>query len=98
MLGADARDLLGLLREKASAGLGDPGEPRPAGAAAPERRSAALKHHRRAIPRTVEIDRLKIFLLIEAQSVEHVARENHQSGAARAERDRLADEIVDRTG
>src|SRR5947209_14626173 len=96
MLGADARDLLAVGREKASASLREFDETGPAGAAAPQRRGAAVEHHRGAVSRMVEIDRVKILVLVETQPVEDVAREDHQPGPARAERDRLAEEVADR--
>ena len=46
----------------------------------------------------VEIDRVKILVLVETQAVEHIAREDHQSRTARAEGDRLAGELADRAG
>src|SRR5438093_4333053 len=75
--------------EEARAGraTGDGGEPGPADAAAPQRRRAAVEHHGRTVAGPVQEDGREVARLIEAQTIEHVAREDHQAGAARAEDD-----------
>jgi len=41
----------------------------------------AVLHHGRAIAGTVEIDRFEILVLLQADAVEHVARQDRQAGA-----------------
>ena len=96
MLGADPRDLAGVGRDEARAAGASRhrGEAGPADARAPQRRSAAVQHHGRAVAGAVEIDRLEILVLLQPDAVEHVARQDRQAGALGAERDRLADEIA----
>ena len=98
MLGEDAGDLLGVGRDETRAllALGDRREARPAGAAAPQRRGAAVEHHRRPVARAFEVDRLEVLRGIEAEPVHDVAAENHQARALRAPGDRLALEVGDR--
>ena len=68
---------------------------RPSDAGAPQCRGAAVQHHRGAIASAVEIDRLEILILLQPDAVENVARQDRQAGSLGAERDRLADEILD---
>ena len=88
---------LGVGRDEAGAAraLRHRGKARPADAGAPQRRGAAVLHHRRAIAGAIEIDRLEILVLLQPDAVEHIARQDRQAGALGAERDRLADEIAD---
>src|SRR5438874_1477863 len=67
----------------------------PADAGAPQRRGAAVLHHRWPVAGAVEIDRLKILVLLQPDAVQHVARQDRQAGAPGSERDRLADEVAD---
>src|SRR3981189_1736833 len=100
MLSHDARDLAGVRRDETRAartfrhGL----ESGPADAGAPQCRGAAVLHHRRTIAGALEIDRLKILVLLQTYAVQHVARQDRQAGAPGAERDRLADQEPDRVG
>ena len=98
MLGADARDLAGVGRDEPGAAgrLRHRGKTRPADAGAPQRRGTAVLHHRGAIAGAVEIDRLEILVLLQPDAVEHVARQDRQTRAFGAERNRLADQIPDR--
>src|SRR5258707_13474416 len=97
MLGPDARDLRGTGCDEAGA----PGARRPrrksgpADAGAPECRDPAVLHHRRAVAGAVEIDRLEVLVLLQSQTVEHIARQDDEAGAPRAKRDRLAWGIAD---
>ena len=81
MLGPDARDFARIRRNEAGAarafrhGL----EAGPADAGAPQCRGAAVLHHRGAIAGAVEIDRLKVFILLQPDAVEHVARQDRQA-------------------
>ena len=96
VLGADARDLVRIGRDEAgAAGAGrDRGKTGPADAGAPKRRDPAVQHHRRAVAGMVEIDRFEVLVLLQADAVEDIARQDRQTGALGAERDRLADEIA----
>ena len=98
VLREDPRDALGVRRDEAPAGrsLRDRHESRPALASAPQRRHAPVEHHRRPVARPVEVHGLEVALLVEAQAVQHVAREQHEPRAAGAEGDRSALEILDR--
>ena len=98
MLHLDLLDPGRVGHEEARAGraAGDGGEPGPADAAAPQRRRAAVEHHGRTVAGPVQEDGREVARLIEAQTIEHVAREDHQAGAARAEDDRAAAQVVDR--
>ncbi len=42
----------------------------------------------------IEIDRLKILILLQAETIEHVTRQDRQAGTPGTERDRMADEIA----
>src|SRR6266446_8440983 len=96
MLGPDARDLVGIRRDEASAaGACRHGRKSgPADACAPECRGPRVLHHCRAVAGAVAIDGLEILVLLQSETVEHIARQDDQAGAARTERDRLAYEIA----
>src|SRR2546430_3466879 len=98
VLREDTRDLVGAGRDEARPRpvLGQGGEARPARAAAPERRDAPVEHHRGPVARAVEVHGVEVALLVEAEAVEDVAREDHEAGARRAEGEGLAPEVGDR--
>ena len=98
MLGTDARDLAGVGRDEPRAARRQRhrSKTRPADARAPQRGGTAVLHHGRAIAGAVEIDRFEVLVLLQADTVEHVARQDRQAGALGAERNRLADQIPDR--
>src|SRR5215472_14399239 len=97
VLFADAPDLVRTRCDEACTGgaLGDRREPRPSAAAAPERRDAAVEHHRRPVAGAVEVDGAEIPLAIEPKPVEHRARQQDEPGATGAERDRRAAQVRD---
>src|SRR6266542_3278684 len=98
MLGANARDLarVGCDEACAAGALRHRGKTRPADARAPQRGGTTVLHDGRAVAGAVEIDRLEVLVLLQADTVEHVARQDWQAGALGAEGDRLADQIPDR--
>src|SRR5215510_10715964 len=98
MLALDAGDAVGGGRNKTrpSRAARHRGESGPADPAAPERRSPAVHHHLRPVTGLIQVDRLEVSLLIEPETVEHIASEDHEARAAGAEGDRLTLEVVDR--
>src|SRR3989442_15881675 len=92
VLGLDAFYPIRVRHDEASAArrLGHRHESGPAESAAPERRHTPVLDHDRAVARAVEVHRLEIALLIQAEAVEHVTGQDHRARAARAEADRLA--------
>src|SRR5258708_19220711 len=97
MLGADARDLLGVRgnESRPTRALAHGLESRPADTRTPQRRGASIQHHRRSVAGAIEIDRLEILVLLQSQAVEQIARQDRKAGALCTERDPLPDPIPD---
>src|ERR1019366_2256005 len=53
-----------------------------------------VQHHRRAVAGAIEIDRLEILVLLQPDSVQHIARQDRKTRAPCTERDWLTDEIA----
>src|SRR5262249_33287783 len=87
--GADACGFVRARCNEAPAFLGHRREAGPTDAAAPQSRRPSVEHHGGAVAGAVEIDRLEVAVGIQAESIEHIARQDDQAGAARAERDPL---------
>src|SRR5689334_6449092 len=97
MLGPDTRDLLRIRRDKARTcgAARHSAEARPTDSSAPERGDFSIEHHGRTVTGAVEINRLEILVLLQPETIQDVARQDRKTGAARAERNRLTDEIAD---
>src|SRR5258705_536226 len=96
MFRPDARDLFAIRRDdpRTAGARRHGGKSGPADAGAPQRRGASVEHHRRAVTAAVEIDGLKILVLLQAETVEHVTRQDRKARAFGPERDRFADEVA----
>src|SRR5450759_103155 len=96
MPGPDARHLVGIRGDEAGAtrAPGNRRESGPADAGAPERCDPPIEHHRRSVAGAIEIDGLKILVLLQSEAVEQIARQDRKAGALRAEGDRVAFEIA----
>ena len=82
-------------RAPAFAIVAKPGQPVPPPHSAAARPSM---HHGGPVAGALEEDRLEVLHLVEPEPVEDVAGEDHEAGALRAERHRLAGEIGDAPG
>ena len=85
----------GTRKRRAGGPAGHRGEAGPPEPAAPQRGHRAVHHHPGTVAGRVEEDGLEVAVPLEAQPVEHVAREDDQARAARPEGHRLALEIGD---
>src|SRR5260370_40812540 len=97
MLGPDLRDLVGVRRDEPAAAWASRNgcKSGPADAGAPECGDPSVEHHIWSIAGAIEIDGFEILVLLQPETVEHIARQNWKPRAARAKGNRLADEVAD---
>src|SRR5260221_10849119 len=96
MLGPDRRDLVGVRRDEPAAAWASRNgcKSGPADAGAPDCSAPSVGHHIWSIAGAIEIDGFEILVLLQPETVEHIARQDRPARAARAKGDRIADQLT----